>query len=57
MSGVNGNNMFRRILSKVEDSSVEKAPTFRKGIAERMAAQLKENSLERVPGHDMLSFE
>ncbi len=57
MSGVNGNNMFRRILSKVEDSSVEKAPTFRKGIAERMAAPLKENSLERVPGHDMLSFE
>ncbi len=57
MSGLNGNKVFRRILSKVEDSSVEKAPTFRKGIAERIAASLKENSLERIPGHDMLSFE
>lgn len=57
MSGVNGNNMFRKILSKVDDISSEKIPTFRKSIAERMASPLKENGLERVPGHDMLSFE
>ena len=41
MSGLKGNNMFRRILSKVEDVAAEKAPTFRKGIAERVAASLK----------------
>ncbi len=57
MSGLKGNNMFRRILSKVEDVAAEKAPTFRKGIAERVAASLKENSLERIPGHDVMSFE
>lgn len=57
MSGVNGNNMFRKILSKVDDISSEKMPTFRKSIAERMASPLKENILERIPGHDMLSFE
>lgn len=56
MSGVNG-NMFRKILSKVEDMSSDKKPAFRKSISERMASPLKENSLERVPGHDMLSFE
>lgn len=56
MSGVNS-NMFRKILSKVEDMSSEKTPTFRKSISERMASPLKENTLERVPGHDMLSFE
>ena len=57
MSGLNGKKMFRRILSKVEEATIEKAPTFRKGIAERMASALKENSLERIPGHDILSFE
>lgn len=57
MSGVNGNNMFRKILSKVDDISSEKMPTFRKSIAERMASPLKENILEKIPGHDMLSFE
>lgn len=57
MSGVNGNNLFRKILSKAENMSSEKTPTFRKSISERMASPLKENSLERVPGHDMLSFE
>lgn len=57
MSGVNGNNLFRKILSKAENMSSEKTPTFRKSISERMASPLKENTLERVPGHDMLSFE
>ncbi len=57
MSGFNGNKMFRRILSKVEEATIEKVPTFRKGIAERMASSLKEKTLERIPGHDMLSFE
>lgn len=57
MSGVNGNNMFRRILSKVEDNSTEKTPTFRKGISERIASPLRENSLERTPMQDTVSFE
>ena len=57
MSGLKGNNMFRRILSNVEDVAMEKAPTFRKGIAERMSATLKENSLERISGQDVMSFE
>ena len=57
MSSVNRNNMFRKILSKVENMSSEKMPTFRKSITERMASPLKKNILERIPGHDMLSFE
>ena len=57
MSGVNGNNMFRRILSKVEDNSMEKTPTFRKGISERLASPLRENSLERTPMQETVSFE
>lgn len=57
MSGVNGNNMFRKVLSKVDDMSSEKIPTFRKSITDRIKYSLKENVLERVPGHDMLSFE
>ena len=57
MSGVNGNKLFRKILSKVEEGSFEKAPTYRKGIAERMLASLKENSIETSAANDAMSFE
>ena len=56
MSGVNVNKLFRRILSNKDECTLEKSPTFRKGIAERITAPA-ENSLERVPGQDIISFE
>ncbi|MBS6552770.1 MAG: hypothetical protein KH321_02375 [Clostridium sp.] len=57
MGNMLGKNVFRKILSNTEDMNKEKK-SFRKSVAERLAAPLKgNNSLERVPGHDMLAFE
>ena len=57
MGNMLGKNVFRKILSNVEDMNKEKQ-SFRKGLAERLSTPLKgNNTLERVPGHDMLAFE
>lgn len=57
MGNMLGKNVFRKILSNVEDMNKEKQ-SFRKGLAKRLSTPLKgNNTLERVPGHDMLAFE
>lgn len=58
MNSLNGKNMFRKIFTKNDEMSIDKSQTFRKGISERLSSSMNgNNTLERVPGHDMLSFE
>ena len=52
----------KRVLKKASSVSEETKKTnsfsFRKGLAERLSAPLSGHQiLERVPGHDMLTFE
>lgn len=59
MNNVNSKNCFRKILSiENNDMNSESYSKFRKSISARLSAPVRENNaLERVPGHDMLSFE
>lgn len=57
MNSLNGKNVFRKFVSKVEEMASDNNPKYRKGLNERLSAPLRGNNLERIPGHDMLSFE
>ncbi len=59
MNNANGKNSFRKILSlENNELNSENFSRFRKGIIARLSTPLKENKgIERIPGHDILSFE
>lgn len=59
MNNVNSKNSFRKILSvESNELNIENYSKFRKNLVARLSTPMKDNcALERVPGHDMLSFE
>lgn len=58
MNSVNGKNVFRKSLSATDEIKQENFSSFRKGLTERLSAPLRgNNTLERIPGHDMLLTE
>ena len=57
MNNVNGKN-FRKILGLENNELNAESIRFRKSISLRLSTPAKEeHRVERVPGHDILSFE
>lgn len=58
MNRLNNKAMFKKTASNPEDVKKEGSFSFRKGVAERLSSAFQNKQiLERVPGHDMLTFE
>ncbi len=55
MGNMFGKNLLRKF--QTNEAKNENSQKFRKNISERMASPLRENSLERIPGHDTIFFE
>ena len=50
--------MFKKAASNSDDVKKEGSFSFRKSVAERLSSTFQNKQiLERVPGHDMLTFE
>lgn len=57
MNNVNGKN-FRKILGLENNELNAESIRFRKSISLRLSTPVKEeHRVERIPGHDILSFE
>lgn len=58
MNFVNSKNIFRKNPSSNNENkeNFESNISFRKNIDVRLATPLRENSLERIPGHDMITI-
>lgn len=58
MNSLNEKSVFKKNLSKSEEIQKTNSFSFRKGLTERLSVSFQNKQiLERVPGHDMLTFE
>ena len=56
MNNVHERNVVRKISSIIDAVKQENTSSFRKSVTERLSTPLKENFLERIPGHDTIYF-
>ncbi len=58
MNRLNDKTMFKKAASNSDDVKKEGSFSFRKSVTERLSSTFQNKQiLERVPGHDMLTFE
>lgn len=58
MNRLNNNSMFKKTASTPDNVKKENTFSFRKSVAERLSSTFQNKQIpERVPGHDMLTFE
>ncbi len=58
MNRLSNNSMFKKTVTNPDNLKKESSFSFRKSVAERLSSTFQNKQIpERVPGHDMLTFE